>query len=138
MNISLRAAWDQRDTAEYRVRALEAVLADRERELLELKGPCTSRTCRLHYAHSGPCAPPVPDLMANLRASLKRAQAAREPVPDTTDDVDRALARQDARRGIHRAVPDLAANLRASLERARAAREVRDPAVPDTDGGEKT
>lgn len=33
--------------------AAKAVLADRERELLELKGPCS--TCRLHYAHSGPC-----------------------------------------------------------------------------------
>jgi hypothetical protein len=34
------------------------VLADRERELLELKGPCSNSTCPLHYAHSGPCAPP--------------------------------------------------------------------------------
>jgi hypothetical protein len=34
--------------------AAKAVLADRERELLELKGPC-SGGCRLHYAHSGPC-----------------------------------------------------------------------------------
>jgi hypothetical protein len=31
------------------------VLADRERELLEIKGPCSVRRCRLHYAHSGPC-----------------------------------------------------------------------------------
>lgn len=31
------------------------VLADRERELLEIKGPCSSSECRLHYAHSGPC-----------------------------------------------------------------------------------
>jgi hypothetical protein len=30
------------------------LLQDRERELLELKGPCS--TCTLHYAHSGPCA----------------------------------------------------------------------------------
>lgn len=35
--------------------ATKAVLAERERELLELKGPCS--TCPLHYAHSGPCAP---------------------------------------------------------------------------------
>jgi hypothetical protein len=27
----------------------------RERELLELKGPCSNKECRLHYAHSGPC-----------------------------------------------------------------------------------
>lgn len=38
-----------------RISATRAVLADRERELLELKGPCSSAGCRLHYAHSGPC-----------------------------------------------------------------------------------
>lgn len=38
-----------------RVDVLESVLEDRERELLELKGPCSSQSCRLHYAHSGPC-----------------------------------------------------------------------------------
>lgn len=38
-----------------KVSATRAVLADRERELLELKGPCSSAACRLHYAHSGPC-----------------------------------------------------------------------------------
>lgn len=38
-----------------RVAALESILSDRERELLELKGPCSARGCRLHYAHSGPC-----------------------------------------------------------------------------------
>lgn len=37
----------------YRLDAAKAVLADREAELLALKGPCS--TCRLHYAHSGPC-----------------------------------------------------------------------------------
>lgn len=35
--------------------SLRVVLADRERELLEIKGPCSVETCRLHYAHSGPC-----------------------------------------------------------------------------------
>jgi threonine aldolase len=35
--------------------ATNSVLADRERELLELKGPCSNKSCRLHYAHSGPC-----------------------------------------------------------------------------------
>ena len=39
----------------YHLAAAKAVLADRERELLELKGPCTTKACRLHYAHSGPC-----------------------------------------------------------------------------------
>jgi len=43
------------DDLAYRVAALEAVLRDRERELLEVKCPCSSRGCRLHYAHSGPC-----------------------------------------------------------------------------------
>lgn len=38
-----------------RIGATRAVLADRERELLELKGPCSNPGCRLHYAHSGPC-----------------------------------------------------------------------------------
>jgi hypothetical protein len=35
--------------------ALRNVLAVREEELLSLKGPCRNKTCRLHYAHSGPC-----------------------------------------------------------------------------------
>jgi hypothetical protein len=44
----------------YHVAAAKSVLADRERELLELKGPCSGGQvgvgpCRLHYAHSGPC-----------------------------------------------------------------------------------
>ena len=43
-----------------KLRAANAVLADRERELLELKRPCSGGQvgvgpCRLHYAHSGPC-----------------------------------------------------------------------------------
>jgi hypothetical protein len=35
--------------------AIRAVLAERERELLELKGPCSNEKCQLHFAHSGPC-----------------------------------------------------------------------------------
>jgi hypothetical protein len=38
-----------------RLRATQAVLRDREAELLALKGPCSNRDCRLHHAHSGPC-----------------------------------------------------------------------------------
>lgn len=38
-----------------RHRATMFVLAERERELLALKGPCSWKDCRLHYAHSGPC-----------------------------------------------------------------------------------
>lgn len=46
--------------AEVLLAATRAVLAERERELLELKGPCSGGEigvgpCRLHYAHSGPC-----------------------------------------------------------------------------------
>jgi hypothetical protein len=39
----------------HHVAATKHVLADRERELLSLKGPCSSTLCRLHFAHSGPC-----------------------------------------------------------------------------------
>jgi hypothetical protein len=35
--------------------ATKAVLAYREKELLDLKGPCSNTRCRLHRAHSGPC-----------------------------------------------------------------------------------
>lgn len=35
--------------------AVKAVLAKREAELLELKGPCSNQHCRLHFAHAGPC-----------------------------------------------------------------------------------
>ena len=35
--------------------AARTVLADRERELMEIKGPCSNESCRSHYAHSGPC-----------------------------------------------------------------------------------
>ena len=44
----------------YRIAGLRAILADREAELLALKGPCSTRGCRLHYAHSGPCDVPRP------------------------------------------------------------------------------
>lgn len=37
------------------IAALRFVLDTRERELLELKGPCSTDGCRLHRAHSGPC-----------------------------------------------------------------------------------
>lgn len=39
----------------YKLRAARAVCAERERELLAIKGPCSVTTCRLHYAHAGPC-----------------------------------------------------------------------------------
>ena len=43
------------ETLRARLRATQAVLRYREQELLELKGPCSSETCPLHYAHHGPC-----------------------------------------------------------------------------------
>jgi hypothetical protein len=38
-------------------RALQGVLDDRERELIEALGPCLQKStgCRLHNRHSGPC-----------------------------------------------------------------------------------
>lgn len=40
-----------------KISSLMSVLADRERELMMMKGPCSwkHRGCRLHYAHTGPC-----------------------------------------------------------------------------------
>lgn len=35
--------------------ATRMVLAERERELLALRGPCSNKSCTLHYAHYGPC-----------------------------------------------------------------------------------
>jgi hypothetical protein len=49
--------WRALDKEIIRLRASAAVLVERERELLELKGPCSNKSCRLHRAHSGPCAP---------------------------------------------------------------------------------
>jgi hypothetical protein len=47
----------ERTVPAYRLAATKPVLAERERELLELKGPCSNTACRLHYAHAGPCDP---------------------------------------------------------------------------------
>lgn len=43
------------DEVKARLAGLRRILAERERELLELKGPCSTGRCRLHYAHAGPC-----------------------------------------------------------------------------------
>lgn len=43
------------DLREEGASAPRAVRAERERELLDLKGPCRVSVCRLHYAHAGPC-----------------------------------------------------------------------------------
>lgn len=48
-------SYQDMNRANDRIAALESALADRERELLELKGPCSNAKCSLHYAHSGPC-----------------------------------------------------------------------------------
>lgn len=47
--------WRELDREILRLRAAAAVLAIREKELLDLKGPCSNKACPLHYAHSGPC-----------------------------------------------------------------------------------
>ncbi|MBM0235933.1 hypothetical protein JNW88_00325 [Micromonospora sp. ATA32] len=56
-NSDYRRAAVAQHTCCYHVAAAKAVLADRERELLDLKGPCSTTGCPLHYAHSGPCHP---------------------------------------------------------------------------------
>lgn len=38
-----------------KLEAARFVCQVREKELLDLKGPCSNDRCRLHYAHSGPC-----------------------------------------------------------------------------------
>jgi hypothetical protein len=40
---------------EYLLTATRCVLAEREKELLALKGRCSNAHCSLHYAHYGPC-----------------------------------------------------------------------------------
>ena len=42
-------------TCQLRIAGLRHILADREAELFRLKGPCSNKSCSLHYAHSGPC-----------------------------------------------------------------------------------
>lgn len=51
----LGVRWQQIDELQQKLTAARFLVAERERELLELKGPCPS--CRLHRAHAGPCAP---------------------------------------------------------------------------------
>ncbi|WP_346536963.1 hypothetical protein [Micromonospora sp. DPT] len=55
MNTAEQHRQQQRADSDHLVAALRRVLAERERELLELKGPCSVDRCSLHYAHSGPC-----------------------------------------------------------------------------------
>ena len=38
-----------------RISSVQSVLAIREQELINIKGPCTTPKCLLHFAHSGPC-----------------------------------------------------------------------------------
>ena len=54
---------DLTGTREYRdllakLAATKRVLAERERELREIRGCCSWMACRLHLAHSGPCDMP--------------------------------------------------------------------------------
>jgi hypothetical protein len=57
---TIEVGFDVANLKEFRdlARRLEAtrfVLAEREAELMELKGPCSVEVCRLHFAHKGPC-----------------------------------------------------------------------------------
>lgn len=56
----LRAAADEIDELYAKLEASRFVCAELKRELLELKGPCSNKRCRLHYAHSGPCDESAP------------------------------------------------------------------------------
>jgi len=56
------------------VAALKTVLADRERELFRLKGPCSTADCGLHYAHSGPCDIPATTARAALTAAEEMSE----------------------------------------------------------------
>lgn len=49
-----KASSSQEMVPAYKLRAVFAVLAEREAELLEIKGPCSDNECCLHYAHRGP------------------------------------------------------------------------------------
>lgn len=62
----LAVRFEQAEDLRAKLAAAKAVLAERERELLELKGPCG--TCPLHFAHAGPCAPPRADSAPNPAA----------------------------------------------------------------------
>jgi hypothetical protein len=48
------------------IAGLRAILAERERELLEVKGPCRFKDCSLHYAHYGPCNVKPPERTSTL------------------------------------------------------------------------
>lgn len=54
VTVDITGAREYRDLLA-KLAATKAVLAERERELRELKGYCSTMACRLHYAHSGPC-----------------------------------------------------------------------------------
>jgi len=62
--------------ADHIVAALRSILAERERELFELKGPCRFKACALHYAHFGPCNIAAPRLDARLKATTNDELAA--------------------------------------------------------------
>ena len=64
-----------------KIHVLERILADRERELLELKGPCSTARCRSHFAHSGPCDIPY---------EKKTASRGFAP-PRSSTDTDRSI-----------------------------------------------
>lgn len=38
-----------------RAEAAEALVAERDKELLQIQGPCRAPGCMLHRAHNGPC-----------------------------------------------------------------------------------
>jgi len=54
---AIKALNDDNKKLQGQVSALVEVILIREAELRDVKGPCESPDCRLHYAHRGQCSP---------------------------------------------------------------------------------
>ncbi len=92
---------------DHTVDGLRRILTDRERELLALKGPCSSGGCRLHFAHTGPCdTSPGRTLVASnpghggTTSWVRARYEASTTAPDSSTP-DRPLTWQDAINALH-------------------------------------
>lgn len=116
--------WGKGDGGDRRLAATRAVLADRERELLDIKGPCSNKKCRLHYAHSGPCdCEPQSDRESAGPVDTEE----RQPLVEFSAEIERLRedleAAQTARLAVERERDELAGRLRSTcveLQKARA------------------
>lgn len=81
-------------------KAVRAVLGWREKELLDLKGPCSNKRCRLHRAHNGPCdtlraapvEPTLADQLAAARADTAFAERLAQRMAEDKPMLDRMAA----------------------------------------------